>query len=584
MVRENLVEYLQGPSKSRLDKDELKDAILFFVSLQQDKELVDCGARGRQTNKPIDEIMDKGRGRKQIQRCDDGTVYGRCSERKPLFCANTLRDNCARCGCNANQTCGADNSCRGINATQVPGILNDTCPQSVVYPSATASSDTLLDAQRSADYGVVTGATFCSQHGLTYANVAWNTTTMSGQVFCAAASGVRCTYNVEIVQIGSGSTLGTYVKGPGFVNATNTTGTANATCRTLGTVMYTDANGTGYIGCDIEVSGPFDLNRSYCISQTTLRRESLVPDVFGRLNRYFATLRNLRLDEEVKVFIVSGGREIECLPSLNKQIAGDNTSTAPKGLGDRIYLNDLVTVNGHTYKLAYLRSDGTIYTQVRLDEPASGYGFSLGFANGINASLTTAAFDQRSFRWNITFDVGNRDYLIMTRTNNATNFTQPLNQTTNQTTNATNQTTSQNTSFCSDSDGGAVYNIKGTVTPKDSQIWGSFADHCVTTTTVYEFMCRSDGTHTGQQAFCSVGCVDGRCANTRLTQYDAINFSTINPACAYWYGNNQPVPPAQYGNTPWGYVFSCDGGHCGVKTGTQFDTCVGGCINGTPSC
>ena len=52
------MEYLQGPSKSRLDKDELKDAILFFVSLQQDKELVDCGARGRQTNKPMELSME----------------------------------------------------------------------------------------------------------------------------------------------------------------------------------------------------------------------------------------------------------------------------------------------------------------------------------------------------------------------------------------------------------------------------------------------------------------------------------------------------------------------------------------------
>lgn len=90
-------------------------------------------------------------------------------------------------------------------------------------------------------------------------------------------------------------------------------------CRTLNTKMYVGQNNLGQIGCDVEVFGNIYLPKSYCESQTTLRREPLIYDAFGRKNRYFATLNQLQRNEEVKVFAyTSTGLKVECLPSLNK--------------------------------------------------------------------------------------------------------------------------------------------------------------------------------------------------------------------------------------------------------------------------
>jgi len=92
-------------------------------------------------------------------------------------------------------------------------------------------------------------------------------------------------------------------------------------CNTLGTVMYTNPDGTGYIGCDIKAYGDFVLANSYCQGQTTLRKAYLVPDSYGRANQYFATLTGLNVNEEVKVFIgLKDGGQLECLPSLNKNV------------------------------------------------------------------------------------------------------------------------------------------------------------------------------------------------------------------------------------------------------------------------
>ncbi|GEM_PF-6931180 len=90
-------------------------------------------------------------------------------------------------------------------------------------------------------------------------------------------------------------------------------------CRTLGGLMVNGVDGKGEIGCDIEVDGEFDLYNSYCEGQTTHLRNYLVPDAYGRINRYYATLTGLDPKEEVKVFVYTTQKEkVECLPSLNK--------------------------------------------------------------------------------------------------------------------------------------------------------------------------------------------------------------------------------------------------------------------------
>jgi hypothetical protein len=92
------------------------------------------------------------------------------------------------------------------------------------------------------------------------------------------------------------------------------------TCKTLNTEMVIDPKGFGYIGCDMEVmTGQIDLNRSYCESQTTHQKEFLVPDAYGRRNRYWATLTSLDPKEIIKVYAYSqAGAKVSCTPDLNQ--------------------------------------------------------------------------------------------------------------------------------------------------------------------------------------------------------------------------------------------------------------------------
>lgn len=94
---------------------------------------------------------------------------------------------------------------------------------------------------------------------------------------------------------------------------------ASEFCKTLGTKMIVGGDGRGEIGCDIQVNGAIDLKESYCEGQSTLQKEFLVPDAYGRKNRYYATLTGLNMDEEARVFAYTqSGLKIECLPPLNK--------------------------------------------------------------------------------------------------------------------------------------------------------------------------------------------------------------------------------------------------------------------------
>ncbi|MBI2580256.1 hypothetical protein HYV85_00420 [Candidatus Woesearchaeota archaeon] len=134
---------------------------------------------------------------------------------------------------------------------------------------------------------------------------------------------------------------------------------AKPSCKTLGTLMYVDnKDGTGYIGCDVEVSGEFNLEKSYCISQKTYQKRNLVPDAYGRANRYFATLTGLDAKEAVRVYVVSmTGEEVECLPPLNYQETvkpspsckdTDAGDTAENGFLPKV--PGMVTYNGQSYK------------------------------------------------------------------------------------------------------------------------------------------------------------------------------------------------------------------------------------------
>ena len=93
--------------------------------------------------------------------------------------------------------------------------------------------------------------------------------------------------------------------------------TNEASCKTLGTKMMINNDGSGYIGCDIKVNGGFNLSKSYCIGEKTNIKKYLKLDAFGKTNQYYATLSNLNPSEKVKVYIYSNNKYIECMPKLN---------------------------------------------------------------------------------------------------------------------------------------------------------------------------------------------------------------------------------------------------------------------------
>lgn len=101
---------------------------------------------------------------------------------------------------------------------------------------------------------------------------------------------------------------------------------STVSCKTLGTKLVITSQPPNYhsqIGCDIEAVGQFDLSKSYCEGIWHKQKVYLVPDAYGRANRYYATLTDIDPIEPAQVFIYSlSGEKIECLPKLN---ANSNT-------------------------------------------------------------------------------------------------------------------------------------------------------------------------------------------------------------------------------------------------------------------
>ncbi|MEM4397837.1 MAG: hypothetical protein QW757_04405, partial [Candidatus Woesearchaeota archaeon] len=98
--------------------------------------------------------------------------------------------------------------------------------------------------------------------------------------------------------------------------------TKEPNCTTIGTVMYVDPYGYGYIGCDIIAEGPIDPDKSICISSKTRKNISLLiqEKVKENIYHYYNTLTGLDPNEEVRVYIrtfYNGTKE--CYPPLNKK-------------------------------------------------------------------------------------------------------------------------------------------------------------------------------------------------------------------------------------------------------------------------
>jgi hypothetical protein len=83
-------------------------------------------------------------------------------------------------------------------------------------------------------------------------------------------------------------------------------------CSTQGTVLV-----NGQIGCDIVANGTIDVSKSYCVTVNSGKSATLMPDVWGRTNRYYATLYGLSAGDPVNVYVKGATNSILCTPSLN---------------------------------------------------------------------------------------------------------------------------------------------------------------------------------------------------------------------------------------------------------------------------
>jgi hypothetical protein len=94
-----------------------------------------------------------------------------------------------------------------------------------------------------------------------------------------------------------------------------------SSCKTLDTKLVVGSDGKGTIGCDVEVKGEIDLEKSFCRGIRSRRYTYLKVDELKRPNRYYATLVQVDPTEEVEVSVVdaTSGNFIPCTPNLNKQ-------------------------------------------------------------------------------------------------------------------------------------------------------------------------------------------------------------------------------------------------------------------------
>lgn len=102
-------------------------------------------------------------------------------------------------------------------------------------------------------------------------------------------------------------------------NSSMNLSTPLTSCKTLDTKMIIEKDGTGTIGCDIEVNGSIDIQKSFCQGMKSKKYAYLKPDTFDRPNRYYATLTGLDPKESVEVVAInqSGNFSINCKPNLN---------------------------------------------------------------------------------------------------------------------------------------------------------------------------------------------------------------------------------------------------------------------------
>ncbi len=107
--------YTEGNTTS-MTSDEVKDMLIFYLSLGSENLTADCSALGAYSKRAIYEMMNLAEKLPdKIPACPDGTKYGECSAKRPAYCyAGALYNKCDFCGCPINSVCGKAGKCDAL--------------------------------------------------------------------------------------------------------------------------------------------------------------------------------------------------------------------------------------------------------------------------------------------------------------------------------------------------------------------------------------------------------------------------------------------------------------------------------------
>jgi len=190
VLKKILFLYYTEPGSVPLTQDEVKDMLVFYLSISDRNITIDCSAFGSRSNRPISDVVNAGDNvADKIPSCPDGTKYGECSKFRPAYCyAGAIYSKCDLCGCPTNSVCGKSQKCeatgqniscfKDIDCWQVSStgsyycingyIVRDSLNYTCVNPGTTASK--CISAN--------------STIWLTYCNPSLNQTCVIGQNYC----------------------------------------------------------------------------------------------------------------------------------------------------------------------------------------------------------------------------------------------------------------------------------------------------------------------------------------------------------------------------------------------------------------
>ena len=94
-------------------KNQIKDMLAFYLSINSQNLTADCSAYGISTNQQIIDIINFAENLPdRVPSCADGTKYGECSNNKPGYCfAGKFYNKCQICGCPSYSRCGSTGAC-----------------------------------------------------------------------------------------------------------------------------------------------------------------------------------------------------------------------------------------------------------------------------------------------------------------------------------------------------------------------------------------------------------------------------------------------------------------------------------------